>query len=146
MYILSKGDAIVTVDGQELTKVGDGCIVNAKALFREGRNAYTVTCLDNTDVYEMKREDFQSHVHWYADADGNGTALRALEKIAVDAGLTATDLTDFTVDDEGTAYSDPLSEAQREAARQDEITELKARIETQQRYIELLAGSLAGME
>lgn len=146
MYILSKGDASVTVDGQEISQVVDGCIVNAKAMFREGRNVYTVTCIDNTDVYEIKREDFQQHVHWYADAEGNGTALRALEKIAVDAGLTATDLMDFTVDNEGTAYVDPLSEAQREAARQDEIDKLTTRIEMQKNYIELLAGNLAGME
>eukprot|EP01043_Picozoa_sp_COSAG02_P026055 COSAG02_NODE_1489_length_12365_cov_22.798793_8_plen_652_part_00 len=146
MYMLSKGDVSVIVDGQEITKIGDGCLINAKALFREGRNAYTVICIDNTDVYELTRQNFQQDAHWYGDADGENTAVRILEKAAIDSGLTVTDICDFTIDDEGTAYVDPLSAAQREAARQDEISQLKSRIQTQDEYIKLLAGSLAGME
>ena len=146
MYIFSKGDVAVTVDGQEIKRVGDGCIINAKALFRQGRNAYTATCLENTDVYEITRDAFQQIVHWYGDAEGESTALRVLEKAAIKVGLTTTDLTDFTVDDEGTAYADPLSAAQREAARAGEISQLNSRIQTQDKYIKLLAGSLAGME
>ena len=146
MYIVSKGDVAVTVDGQEIKRVGDGCIINAKALFRQGRNAYTATCLENTDVYEITRDAFQQIVHWYGDAEDESTALRVLEKAAIKVGLTTTDLTDFTVDDEGTAYADPLSAAQREAARAGEISQLNSRIQTQDKYIKLLAGSLAGME
>ena len=39
-----------------------------------------------------------------------------------------------------------LSEAQREAARQDEMTELKKRMALQDEYIKLLTGSISGMQ
>ena len=154
MYMLSKGDVSVSVNGEEIKVVGDGCVLNTSAGFREGLNAYTAVCQDNTDVFELKREDFQECVEWYADAghaeeDKRSLAsvtLRAIEKSAVEFGLTVTDLVDFTVDSDGTAYEDPLSEAERESARKDEVKELKTRMAMQKEYIELLTGTISGMK
>lgn len=153
MYILSKGDVAVSVNGEEIKTVGDGCVLNTSAVFRQGLNAYTAVCVDNTDVYELKREDFQECVEWYADAAGEdgkqslaSVTLRAIEKSAVESGLTVTDLVDFTVDSDGTAFEDPLPEAERELARQEEMKELNTRMKMQKDYIELLTGTISGMQ
>jgi CRP-like cAMP-binding protein len=154
MYILSKGDVSVTVNGEEIAQIGDGCVVNSSALFREGRNAYSATCVDNVDVYELTREDFAETVAWYTHAEDTtagkesyaDVTMRAIEKNALESGLTLTDICDFTIDSEMTPYEDPLSEAQREAARQDEMTELKKRMALQDEYIKLLTGSISGMQ
>ena len=146
MFIFSKGDATVIAAEKEIATIGDCCICCASALFREGNYAYTVQMVDNGDVYELKRDDFQEVVNDYGgEHQSAAITLRKIEKRAVTAGLTITDTMDFTLDADGTPYTDPASEEEREAVRGQEIDELRQRIQYQQEYIAFLTDTLSGM-
>lgn len=142
MHMMVGGAAEIRQNSVMIASCGDGCCLATTALFRKCQHMYTAIVKEYSDVFTLKRSDFR---HCMKEC---GESVIELEIFAVESGLTASDIADFTVQEghqRWKPYTDPRSDAELEAARKLGISELQRRIKLQERYIELLTASIAGM-
>lgn len=142
MFMVAGGHVSVRQNLREIAVCGDGCCLATTVLFRSCKYMYTAITTDFTDVYALKRDDFQLCIREC------GESLNGLEAFAVEQGLTASDIADFTVSggyQEWIPFKDPRTEEQLETDCKTGISELKRRIRVQEKYIALLTDSISGM-
>jgi CRP-like cAMP-binding protein len=74
-YIVESGEALVTVDGQEMRTLGPGRFFGEIALLRDVPRTATVSAATDLSLYALDREDFLSAV------SGHAPSVRAAEAI-----------------------------------------------------------------